>query len=128
MTLPSGHSSADDRVEQTVGNLLRVGVLIAAAVAVLGGAVFLWRHGGGHPDYRVFRGEPTDLSTVTGILAGAAQLQSRAVVQLGIILLIATPIARVMLTLVAFAMRRDRMYVLITMVVLALLLFSLFGG
>jgi uncharacterized membrane protein len=48
--------------------------------------------------------------------------------QLGLLLLIATPIARVMFSAVAFAMERDRMYVGFTLIVLAVLLYSLFGS
>ena len=118
----------DDAVEQLLGNLLRWGVLVAGAIVALGGALFLSRHGMERPDYHVFRGEPPDLTSVRGILAGALALDPRAVVQLGVLALIATPILRVAFSLVAFLLQRDRLYVLITSIVLALLAFSLLGG
>lgn len=124
----SGHAAADERVEQVVGNLLRIGVLVAAAVAFAGGVAFLAQHGMSVPAYHVFRGEPTMLDTLGGILRGVAALDTRALVQFGIVLLIATPVARVLLTLIAFAVRRDWMYVVISAIVLAALLFSLTGG
>jgi uncharacterized membrane protein len=126
--LLSGHSPAEERTEQLVGNLLRLGVLVAAAVTLLGGIAYLLQHGGVAVSYRAFRGEPPMLRTIAGILAGVAARDSRAVVQLGIVLLIATPIARVLLTLIAFAIRRDWLYVVITAVVLALLGSSLLWG
>jgi uncharacterized membrane protein len=71
---------------------------------------------------------PDGLDSVHGVVGGALELRSRWVVQLGLLLLIATPIARVGLSLAAFARQRDGTYVAITALVLALLLFSLLGG
>jgi uncharacterized membrane protein len=128
MATMTGHDPAEERVEQRVGNLLRVGVLVAAAVALLGGIAFHAQHGGSQPSYRVFRGEHSSLHTLHGIIGGVLALQTSAIVQFGIILLIATPIARVLLTLIAFAIRRDWMYVLISAIVLGVLGYSLLVG
>ncbi|HET8632854.1 MAG TPA: DUF1634 domain-containing protein [Gemmatimonadales bacterium] len=119
---------SDDRVEQVVGNLLRVGVLVAAAVAVTGGVAVLVQHGMRLADYGTFTGEAAEFTSIGGIVRGVLALDSRAVVQLGLVLLIATPIARVVFSLVAFLLQRDRLYVVITSVVLAVLLFSLLLG
>lgn len=119
----------DERIEMQVAMLLRSGVYLAAAVTTLGGVVLLFRHGRTIADYRVFRGEPAGLVSLRGVLAGVGRFESRAVVQLGLILLIATPVARVLVSLVAFVLQRDRLYVLITAIVLAVLLFGfLLGG
>lgn len=128
MTTASGHAPAQEHVEQMVGNLLRIGVFIAAAVTVAGGIAFMIHHGSLVPDHSVFRGQPEMLSTLTGVIAGAIALEPAAIVQLGIVLLIATPVARVLLTLIAFAIQRDWMYVLISAIVLALLTYSLVVG
>ncbi|HEU4762677.1 MAG TPA: DUF1634 domain-containing protein [Gemmatimonadales bacterium] len=120
---------SDDRVEQVVGNLLRIGVLVAAAVGVAGGVAVLVQHGGRAASYGTFTGETAEFTSIGGIVRGVLALDSRAVVQLGLVLLIATPIARVVFSLVAFLLQRDRLYVVITSVVLAVLVFSLvFGG
>ena len=119
---------SDDTVEQVIGRLLQIGVLIAAAVTAAGGAILLMQHGGSATDYATFRGEPAFLRSLSGIVAGVMAHDSRAIVQLGLALLIATPIARVAFTLVAFALQRDRVYVAVTALVLALLLFGLFFG
>lgn len=108
--------------------MLRVGVLVAATVVLIGGSLYLVRHGTTLPDYRVFRGEPSDLRTVTGIAADALALQSRGVIQLGLLLLIATPVARVAFAGLAFAKQRDRLYVVVTLIVLGVLLYSLIGS
>ncbi len=117
----------DPRMQAIVGNLLRIGVLVAAAVVLAGGVLYLARHGGEVPDYREFRGQPAYLRSLIGIAGGALALNPRGVVQLGLLLLIATPIARVAFSAVLFAFERDRTYVLITLLVLALLLKSLTG-
>jgi uncharacterized membrane protein len=120
---------SDERVEQLVGNLLRGGVIVAAIVTALGGIVLLARHGGARADYHLFVGEPAALRSVGGVAGSALRLEPRGIVQLGLVLLIATPVARVLLSLVAFVLQRDRFYVAVTAVVLAILLFSLvFGG
>jgi uncharacterized membrane protein len=118
----------DERVEQIIGNLLRTGVLLAAAIVVAGAAFYLVRHGGEIPHYRVFQGEPTDLRTISGIASDALSFRGRGIIQLGLLLLIATPVARVVFSVVAFALQRDRLYLAVTFLVLAVLLFSLAGG
>jgi uncharacterized membrane protein len=118
----------DKRVELIIGDLLRAGVVLAAAVAVAGAIIYLVRHGNGLPQYRVFQGEPTDLRSVSGIVADALSLRGRGVIQLGLLLLIATPVARVAFSVVAFALQRDRMYVVVTLIVLGVLILSLTGA
>jgi uncharacterized membrane protein len=117
----------DPRMQLIVGNLLRIGVLMAAAVVLVGGALYLARHGGEVPSYRVFRGQPEYLRSLVGIVVSALAFDPRGVVQLGLLLLIATPIARVAFSAVLFAFERDRTYVLVTLLVLSLLLKSLTG-
>jgi uncharacterized membrane protein len=123
-----GRRQSDLSVETTIANLLRGGIVLAAAVVLAGGLLYLARHGSSTPDYRVFRGEPIDLSSVAGITKDALAMQGRGLIQLGILLLIATPVARVALSVFAFSVQRDRIYVAVTSIVLALLLYSLAIG
>jgi uncharacterized membrane protein len=120
----------DVRVEQLMGNLLRAGVLLAAAVVLLGGVVYLARHGGADvnksPNYRVFHGEPVKLRSPGGIVEAALAGKGRGIIQLGLLLLIATPVARVVFSVIAFAGERDWTYVVLTLIVLGILLYSLF--
>ena len=109
----------DTQLEQIVGNLLRAGVTAAAAVVLAGGVWYLASHGAGAVDYRHFqpthepppwtRGLPGPLLTI----------------QIGLLLLVATPVARVALTLAVFAIQRDKTYVVVTLLVLAVLAYSL---
>ncbi len=117
----------DEQVERFVGNLLRYGVLSAALVALIGGVFYLARFGATPVHYHEFKGEPPRLTSVAGVLGGVLALDPRAVIQLGLLLLIATPIVRVAFSLVAFIRQRDRTYVVITAIVLAVLLYSLTG-
>src|SRR4030042_2793837 len=115
----------DERVERVIGTLLRWGVSLAAAVVLAGGVMYLARYGSTIPDYRVFRGEPSDLRNVSGIVMDAVSWRSRGLIMFGLLLLIATPMARVAFSVVAFALPRDRTYVMVTLIVLAALLYGL---
>ena len=121
-----GSRWSDHEVEQVVGRLLQVGVLLATAVVLVGAVMVLFVHGGSVADFRVFQGEASPFRSVGAILQLVASGDARAIVQLGLVLLIATPIARVLFTLGAFILQRDRLYVALTALVLAVLLFGLF--
>jgi uncharacterized membrane protein len=118
----------DRRLELILGNLLRTGVLLSAAVVLAGACIYLARHAHEPANYRVFRGEPTDFRTIPGVVNSVMHGRGRGLIQLGLLLLIATPIARVAFSVVGFALERDRMYVIFTLIVLAILLFSLLGS
>ena len=119
----------DDRqMELILGNLLRVGVMLAAAVVFSGSCIYLARHAHETASYRVFRGEPSEFRTISGVVRSAGHGRGRGMVQLGLLLLIATPIARVAFSVVGFSIERDRMYVAFTLIVLAILLYSLLGS
>jgi uncharacterized membrane protein len=62
------------------------------------------------------------------VVRSALQGDDRGVIMLGLLALIATPIARVAASIVAFARQRDWLYVALTAFVLAILLYSLIGG
>jgi uncharacterized membrane protein len=117
----------DQKTEEIIGNLLRAGVMLAAAVVLAGGVLYLIGHWGARADYRVFHGAPSDLREVSGIVHEAFAGSSRGIIQLGLLLLIATPIARVAFAVFAFAAERDRMYVVFTLIVLGVLMYSLIG-
>jgi len=114
-------------VEVRLGRLLQAGVVLAAAVVVAGGVVYLAHHGGSRPEYGTFAGEPAALRSVSGIVGEAAALRGTGIIQLGLLILIATPVARVAFSLYAFFRDRDRAYILITSIVLILLILSLAG-
>ena len=107
-------------METLIGNLLRVGVITAAAVVFSGGIIYMFRHGFESADYRVFQRVSFDWKT-------AFSFHGRGLIQLGLLLLIATPIARVALSIFAYARQRDTLYVIVTSIVFGILMFSLSG-
>ncbi len=117
----------DQRLEVIISVLLRTGVLISAAVVLVGGACFLSRHGQEQAEYHVFHGTAAVYRSVTGVLHAAGPSNCPAVIQLGLLLLILTPVTRVAFSLAGFALERDRTYVALTGIVLAILIYSLAG-
>jgi Predicted membrane protein len=118
----------DRRIEIILGNLLRAGVMLSALIVLSGACVYLWRHGHEQANYRVFQGEPSEFRTIPGILRSVMHGRGRGLIQLGLLFLIATPIARVCLSVVGFSIERDRLYIVCTLIVLAILLYSFVGS
>jgi uncharacterized membrane protein len=114
----------EEHVDQVLGNLLRAGVVIAASVVIVGGAIYLARHGSELADHREFLGEPEELRTPAGIVRAALAGRGRGVIALGLLLLIATPVARVAMAAYAFAREHDWLYFAIATFVLVVLLVS----
>lgn len=74
-----------------LGHLLRVGVNLAAIMVSLGGGAYLIRQAMEAPTYHIFRGEPVDLRTISGVVTDVS-LQQLGFIQFGLLMLIATPI------------------------------------
>jgi uncharacterized membrane protein len=119
---------ADQKMDAIMGILLRSGVVLAATIVLIGGILFLMRHKTPVTDYHIFNGEPSDLRTISGIFADVKAFRARGLIQLGLLVLIATPVARVIFSLFAFMHQKDWKYAVFTAIVLALLLYSLFGS
>jgi uncharacterized membrane protein len=118
----------DEQMRNLLGTLLRIGVLASATIVVLGGILFFIQHPGLKIDYTVFKSEPERLRNVHTILIEAIHFRSRSVMQFGLLLLIATPVARVLFSLVGFVIEKDKVYIFITAVVLGILCCSLFSS
>jgi len=130
MTKPETHTPRGDdpHLQTLLGNVLRTGVLTAAAVVLLGGIFYLVRYGASTPNYSSFQGASSDLRSVSGIIGDVLAGSSQGVIQLGLVLLIATPVMRVALALIGFARQGDRTYMVVSLTLLLLLLYSLFDG
>jgi uncharacterized membrane protein len=115
----------DRRLETIIGKLLRVGVLAAAAIVLLGGSLYLLNKGASPVSYKKFQAASSDVRSIPEIFYSALHLQSEGLIQLGILVLVATPVARVVLALVGFALERDRLYTIVSLIVLLILVFSL---
>jgi uncharacterized membrane protein len=123
------HPTLDDhRIEVIIGNLLRAGVLASAAVVAVGAIIYLSRYALQPADFGTFRGEAAALRSAPAVLKGALHFHGKSIIQLGLLLLIATPVARVVFSVIGFAIERDHLYVVLTLIVLAVLLYSLLGS
>lgn len=118
----------DERIEIIMGNLLRIGVILAALTVFIGGVFYLFKIGLHQPQYAIFKGEPAALRSLSGILHKAFSFHELGIIQFGLLLLIATPIARVLFSIIAFFLERDYVYILVTSIVFCLLMFSLIFG
>ncbi len=119
----------DDRAVQVwISTLLRAGVIAAACIGLAGGVAHLVRHAGDIPAYASFHGEPSGLRSLAEVISGAVSLKTAALIQAGLLLLIAVPIFRVAVSVIAFALEKDWLYCSVTALVMGILLFSLLGG
>jgi uncharacterized membrane protein len=117
----------DEQMDRLIGGLLRGGVIVSAATTLAGVIWYLVQSGGAMPQDRIFHGEPAELRSVGGVLHGVAAGHPASLIQLGVLFMIATPIARVAFSVYAFAAQRDFTYAAITLIVLAALALSLAG-
>lgn len=125
----SGKILGDRDLQKIIGTLLRFGVITASVIALLGGIIYLFVHGMEvRPAYNTFHGEPSAYTSLGGIINKVFSFDARGIMQLGTVVLIMTPILRVVCSLFSFAIERDRLYVVITLVVLSVILFSMFSG
>jgi uncharacterized membrane protein len=123
------HSTKGDRhFEQFISNLLKYGVLLASAIVLVGGILYLIHHGTELADYRFFQGTPSEFCSPVGVLTAVLSGSPRGLIQLGLLILIATPIARVVFSFVAFLRQRDFAYIIVTLCVLVALIYSMIGA
>ncbi|SRR5581483_3968442 len=130
---PRGISEAEEareyhKIELFIGNLLRGCVIATVIVVIFGAVLFIPSAYSVHPAYHTFRGEPAAFRSVGGVLALAFTGDAKAIIEAGMLLLILTPILRVAVSVFAFLYEKDYLYVVLTLIVLGLLLFSLSGG
>jgi uncharacterized membrane protein len=119
-------SEADLKMEIAISRMLRAGVSVAAVVVLVGWTLYLWQAHGVEPNYRNFHGVPSPADWLTPVFEGIRHLDSRSIIRLGMLLLIATPIMRVAYCIYSFATQKDKIYVVISSVVLTVLLYSFF--
>ena len=122
------HKLGDRDIQILLGNLLRTGVVLSMVIVLIGGVLFVSENSGTHVDYRVFKPEDLAFSSISAILKGLMSFKSSAIIQFGVLLLIFTPIMRIIFSVVSFIIERDYMYVVIGLIVLVVIMVSLSGG
>jgi uncharacterized membrane protein len=118
----------DERAERIIGTLLQGGVIISGLVVLVGGILYILRYAHAPVQYADFVAERESLRSVRGVGKEVLHGDPRAIVELGLLLLIATPVARVLFSILAFWLEGDRLYVVLTVIVFLILMYSLFGG
>ena len=122
------HDAKSRRVELLISNLLRTGVALSLCLIVLG-TTLMYAH---HPEYlrhstgpqRHLTASATFPHTVRDVWHGLLAFRGQSVMTLGLLMLVATPVMRVAVSILGFAYERDRTYVVITTIVLLLLILS----
>ncbi|MGG6295062.1 DUF1634 domain-containing protein [Leptolyngbya sp. AN02str] len=120
--------SPDYELGRMISAVLKYGVIISSLVVLVGGLFYLARHGMEPVHYHIFEGEPAEFCSPWGVMQAIAEGRYRGVVQLGLLLLIATPIVRVIVSFGYFIYKRDRIYSVITLLVMSGLLYSFLGA
>jgi uncharacterized membrane protein len=114
----------DADLKNIIGQLLRYGVLSASAIVLTGGIVYLIRHGGEVPQYHDFRGEPDKMRQPLLMWKAALQGQGRPLIQIGLLVLIATPLARIVFSIIGYLLEKDYLYTVITAIVFLVIVWN----
>jgi len=115
----------DQDLDVSVAAMLRFGVTLSAVVVLIGGLMYLRHSSSAIPMYSQFNTAGPSLRTLSGIFQSATHLDAKSVIQAGLVLLIATPVARVAFCIIGFARQRRRLYVMVSTLVLIILTYSL---
>jgi uncharacterized membrane protein len=116
----------DAQLEQILSRVLRIGALLAALLVSLGGVLYLLRYGMDTLNYDIFQSEPESLR-LSSTASDTFSLRQCGLIQIGLLILLMTPIFRVAFSAYAFAKQRDPIYLIITSTVLTILILSLFS-
>ncbi|HWY97963.1 MAG TPA: DUF1634 domain-containing protein [Bacteroidia bacterium] len=117
----------DPDMELLISRIMRYGIVLASIIVIIGCVTFLIKYGSAQPQYSKFVGQPEQFTSVSGIISSLNSMSGRGLIEFGLLVLIAIPVMRVAFSIVSFMVEKDRTYVIITCIVFALLLFSLFG-
>src|ERR1700753_211300 len=114
----------DADLEKLIGELLRYGVIASSLVVLAGGIVYLIRHGGQLPQYHEFRGEPDKMRKPILMWEAVWRGEGRPLIALGLLILVATPIARIVFSFIGYLLEKDYLYAVLTAIVLLVILLN----
>lgn len=127
--LISKKNRADQDIERLIGLQLRFGVITASLIVLIGGLIYLKQFGAlAVPHYHSFTGTRAGYTSLGEIFKGVYTANAKGLIELGVVGLIITPILRIAFSLVGFIIEKDRLYIWITVTVLAIMMASIFGG
>ena len=122
------NKTTDEGRQLLIGNLLRIGMYIAMGIVMIGAIIYLYNHSTEKPNYSVFNFDQVKSTTIPSIFKEVLTFNGKSVIQFGLLMLIFTPIARVILSVISFFLEKDYLYVVIGLVVLAIIMVSLNSG
>lgn len=117
----------DTDMQAIIGWVLRLGVILSVSIVFFGGVVYLYRHSGEVPEHSTFTGIP-GFAQLGNIIQGISDFHGQSIIQAGIILLIATPVLRIIFSVIGFAIEKDRLYIFISLLVLLIIFISSMSG
>lgn len=118
----------DKDIQLLIGNLLRVGVYLSMGIVLIGAFIYLSAHGSEKVNYGMFNPDKVSLKTIPVIFSSVTSFKGNSVMQFGLLMLIFTPIARVIMAIGSFFLEKDYLYVTIGLIVLAIITVSLNSG
>jgi uncharacterized membrane protein len=118
----------DTDMQQIIGWILRLGVISSMLIVIIGGCFYIFRHGNETVHYSKFVGVPEFVASPGGIWHGILTFRGRAIIQAGIVLLIATPVVRIIFSTIGFVLEKDWLYTAISIIVLSVIVFSAISG
>jgi len=116
---------SDQKMEAEMGLLLRAGVVVACTLMLAGGVLYMLRYGGERESFAIFHGEPASIESVRGIWREVRAGSARGIIQLSVLIMIATPVMRVAFAVYGFARQRHWLFTAVSLTVLGLLAFGL---
>lgn len=112
-----------------IGNIMRWGVILALSFAAFGGIIYLIRHGNESTSFSTFNELNLSVKEIlSNTFSGLIHFKGRAYITLGILILFATPVLRVIFSLIGFILEKDKLYIVITLIVLAIIALSISGS
>ncbi|MEE1884876.1 DUF1634 domain-containing protein [Pedobacter flavus] len=120
--------TSDKDIQIILGTLLRVGVISSMVIVTIGCVMYLFEHAHETVNYSEFRIDFNTYDSIPKIYRDLMLFKSSAIIQFGILLLIFTPILRIIFSIYSFILEKDYLYVVIGLIVLSIILLSLNGG
>lgn len=118
----------DVDLNRSVGNLLRLGVILSVAISIIG-FVKLFLEGFKMPkNYSLLETGSSSEKLWGQFWESLCKGEGMAIIQLGILVLIFTPLMRIVFALIGYLKEKDYIYVIISSIVLAIMAISFFTG
>ncbi|MPT33322.1 MAG: DUF1634 domain-containing protein [Chryseobacterium sp.] len=117
----------DIDLNRSVGNLLRLGVILSVVTSLIG-FVKLFLEGFKMPKYKLLDMGSSSEKVWGSFWDSLSKGEGMAIIQLGILLLILTPLVRIIFALIGYLKEKDYVYVVISTIVLVIMVVSFLTG